>query len=176
MNTVLGYFILTCIISIGGLLVVLLLTDTKGDDVFKVFIAIFVLIIILDTFGVIIKSKDLDNTINMKLSNIEFEKQEMANATEEMKNIVNEYVEVEKETINSVDITDKNILVATQIYPELKSNEMFMSLLSMQKQHKENIIHGTKDYNDMLNDRINLNNIPIIGRIIKGVDKEYISE
>lgn len=138
------------------------------------YIMFFVLIMVLIPYIVRYNAMDLDESINIKHDNILFEKSQINLINSQLSEVVMRYTSHEEDLYNNKQNIE-HVIAAGQLYPELKSNELYTSLMESYKQHNSNIVSGIKDYNEMVGRRRKMNLIPILGKLIPQSDFKTIT-
>lgn len=134
-------------------------------------------IIVLNANNVVLErfnARTLDESIIIKYDNIQFEKSQIDTINDQLSDVVKEYVDHE-ETVFAKDRDINSIILAGQLYPELKSNELYTSLMDSYQKHNNNLVKGIKDYNDMVGERRKMNAKPLLGRFIPTTDFKTIT-
>lgn len=132
------------------------------------------LIIIILTALIIINSIISYNNnlrvLELKISNlnntITIEEEEIISIQEKLKNLVDEYTDYEKET-NELVVENINPQIVLNMYPELKSSNMYNNLSRQYLKSMRNIKDSKREYNKAVEEYNSLL-VTLKGRILSG--------
>lgn len=112
--------------------------------------SIIVILIFLMTISSIISYNNRLNILQVKISNLDntivIEEEEIVNIQEKLKELVDEYVDYEKGTTELV-VENINPQIVLNMYPELKSNNMYNNLSRQYLKSMRNIKDAKREYN-----------------------------
>ena len=175
MSMVVGIVISSVIMFFISLLIAV--GSGKEDEVFvKIWCVSFGILetitIIVMGLSIAVGTKMIDEDIIVKRDNIIFESNQIESINNQLKDIVQEYAAKEGDIILNSKVTDVKII--GQLYPEIKSNELYKELMASYQNHNNNLVTGIKDYNNLVSSRRKYNKELIIGRFIPICEFETI--
>lgn len=106
-----------------------------------------------------VKISNLNNTITI-------EEEEIISIQEKLKNLVDEYTDYEKET-NELVVENINPQIVLNMYPELKSSNMYNNLSRQYLKSMRNIKDSKREYNKAVEEYNSLL-VTLKGRILSG--------
>lgn len=118
-----------------------------------------ILVIAIIIAGSIISYNDTLRKLEVKILRLEnavaIETEEIANIQQQLKELIDEYVDHEKET-NQLVVENLNPSVVLNMYPELKSSNMYNNLSRQYLKSMRNIKDAKREYNQTVEKYNNL--------------------